>query len=398
VLNRRLLSAPRDSDAYDHLDMIRGLAAVAVLMGHALHLFFVDGANVTHFTLPLRALYFLSSFGHQAVIVFFILSGFFVGSGVVRAWQQQRWSWSAYLAARLTRLYVVLLPALILGLLWDRLGMTLGHSPTYFAELPSFGIVVSARSTVPAFLGSLFFLQEIVTPSFGSNGALWSLASEFWYYMLFPLVLTAAFGRTLKWRILTGVAAAAIGFAVGKGIALYFSIWLLGVLVALANVSIPPWLSRHRAIPLAASMLLLGAAATVARFAIHKVEYVPDLVTGLAFATFLYVLLRTAKPNLHAGYSHIARGLASCSYTTYLAHLPILCFVRSLVVGGARWQPDGYHLALWAGILAMVAVYIWGFYSLAEKHTESVRERVSARALAFAAVTRATPVEGSFAR
>lgn len=395
MLNRVLLSAARDSDASDHLDMIRGLAALAVLMGHARHLFFVDGAEVTNFTLPLRAFYFLSSFGHQAVVVFFVLSGFFVGSGVLRAWQQQRWSWSVYLAARLTRLYVVLLPALIMGLLWDRLGMAFGHSPTYFAELPNFGFVISARVTVWAFIGSLSFLQEIVTPSFGSNGALWSLASEFWYYMLFPLVIMVWFGRTLKWRIFAGIVAGAIGLVIGKGIALYFSVWLLGVLVALANIRITPWLTRNRPIPAVVSIVLLGATATIARFAVHKVEYILDLMTGLTFAGVLYVVVRTAKPSLNGIYSYISRGLSRSSYTIYLSHLPILCFARGLVIGGVRWQPDGYHLGIWAGIVVGVAAYIWCFYSVTEKHTDSVRRRMSARVLA--GFTHASRVESSFA-
>ena len=395
MLNRALLSAPRDSDASDHLDMIRGLAAVAVLMGHARHLFFVDGGEVTNFTLPLRMLYFLSSFGHQAVIVFFVLSGFFVGSGVLRAWQQQRWSWSVYLAARLTRLYVVLVPALIMGLLWDRLGMVFGHSQTYFAELPNFGFVISARVTVSAFIGSLSFLQEIVTPSFGSNGALWSLASEFWYYMLFPLMVTVWFGRTARWRLFAGAIAGAIAFGIGKGITLYFSVWLLGVLVALANTRISPWLTWNRSIAAVASMVLLGAAATIARFAVHKVEYILDLMTGLTFAGLLYVVVRTAKPNIHGIYSDISRGLSRFSYTIYLSHLPVLCFARSLVIGGVRWQPDGYHLGLWAGILVGVAAYIWCFYSVAEKHTDSIRRRMSTRALA--GFTQASRVEGSLA-
>ena len=43
-----------------------------------------------------------------------------------------------------------------------------------------------------------FFLQTIVGPTFGSNGPLWSLAYEWWYYVLFPLALGAV------WPIVNG--------------------------------------------------------------------------------------------------------------------------------------------------------------------------------------------------
>jgi peptidoglycan/LPS O-acetylase OafA/YrhL len=35
-------------------------------------------------------------------------------------------------------------------------------------------------------LGNLVFLQAILVPTWGSNGPLWSLAFEFWFYIWFP--------------------------------------------------------------------------------------------------------------------------------------------------------------------------------------------------------------------
>lgn len=44
-----------------------------------------------------------------------------------------------------------------------------------------------SRDLAPAvLLGNLLFLQTKITQEFGSNGPLWSLFSEFWYYVLVP--------------------------------------------------------------------------------------------------------------------------------------------------------------------------------------------------------------------
>jgi peptidoglycan/LPS O-acetylase OafA/YrhL len=50
-----------------------------------------------------------------------------------------------------------------------------------------------------------FFLQTIAGPTFGSNGPLWSLAYEWWYYVLFPLVLAALWPIVdFGWRFFKG--------------------------------------------------------------------------------------------------------------------------------------------------------------------------------------------------
>ena len=44
------------------------------------------------------------------------------------------------------------------------------------------------------FWGNLVFLQTILVPTYGTNALLWSLANEFWYYMLFPLLAVLIHG------------------------------------------------------------------------------------------------------------------------------------------------------------------------------------------------------------
>lgn len=95
----------RDSASSDHLDLVRGLAAIAVLLGHLRNLYFVDfseAAGNSH--LPVK--YFISGFSHYAVMIFFVLSGFLVGGSVLRGRMDGTWSWSLYATNRLTRLWM----------------------------------------------------------------------------------------------------------------------------------------------------------------------------------------------------------------------------------------------------------------------------------------------------
>ena len=128
-----------------------------------------------------RVLYRLSNYGHSAVMIFFVLSGYLVGGSVLRATAAGRWSWRDYLLARGVRLYVVLVPALVLTALWDKVGLEVvagspGNSDTAQAIVDQ--ATVAAHSGPVPFPGNLAFLQTIAVPSYGSNVALWSLANE----------------------------------------------------------------------------------------------------------------------------------------------------------------------------------------------------------------------------
>ena len=167
------------------------------MLYHLRGLFFVDFPFIANKSLLISGLYAVTGYGHQAVMIFFVLSGYFIGTSVMESVGARRWSWRTYLVSRFTRLQLVLFPALILGGLWDRIGMRIPQAaPIYFGALYKFYVPsVALRSTFPIFLGNLFFLQSIVSPVFGSNTPLWSLSYEFWYYILFPVLILA----TARW-------------------------------------------------------------------------------------------------------------------------------------------------------------------------------------------------------
>src|SRR5260370_19577283 len=102
-----------------HLDLIRGVSALAVMLGHVRGLFFLDFPFLADKSLTYRVLYAVTGFGHQAVMIFFVLSGYFIGMSAIDSVAGRRWSWLVYLVDRLTRLQLVLFPALRLWAVWS---------------------------------------------------------------------------------------------------------------------------------------------------------------------------------------------------------------------------------------------------------------------------------------
>ncbi len=117
------------SEASVLLDLIRGLAAVVVLIGHGRNILLVDyndiPAHRQWFALP----YLITRAGHQSVMVFFVLSGYLIGGSIFRSLNSNQWTWTGYLTHRMTRLYVVVVPGLLSCLLLDWIGMRSGGAP-----------------------------------------------------------------------------------------------------------------------------------------------------------------------------------------------------------------------------------------------------------------------------
>jgi peptidoglycan/LPS O-acetylase OafA/YrhL len=367
--------------ASDSLDLIRAVAACAVMFGHLRTLFFVDFQHLSHKSWPLEALYFFAGFGHQAVIVFFVLSGFLISSTVFRSHVLGRWSWQTYAVNRATRLYVVLLPGLLLGFFWDRLGSWLFAAKGIYAHpLSDLGLSVPSKNlTVGTFFGNLLFLQTIVCETFGSNGPLWSLANEFWYYVLFPIALGAglAWARRQVWVAisLTG-AAALIGLFVGGSILIGFLIWLSGTALVFlyARVQLK---SKFAALGMLCFFSALGGVSlAVARFRQWD-PTLSDLELGFVFTLFLFAVVQYQAGGNSSPYSSVAHRFAGFSYSLYVLHFPFLLLFRSWIIPAERWQPTPSHLLAAAGVGALCLLYAWLISCVTEAKTDVARRSLS---------------------
>jgi peptidoglycan/LPS O-acetylase OafA/YrhL len=360
-----------------HLDLVRALAAWAVMWGHLRALFFVDFQQVKSPSFLLKVTYFVTGFGSEAVLVFFVLSGFLISTAIFGRRAAGSWSWRDYGIDRASRLYVVLIPGLLLGFLWDRLGSTIfASSGIYSRPLENFAsTVVQTQMGIGTFFGNVLFLQTIVCPPFGSNGPLWSLANEFWYYVLFPVLLAAGIawiGCSVRRALPLTTLAVAVAVFAGWHILAAFPIWLAGtaLVVAYTNRSLPSkaWLMVYVLV----SALTLSFCLVAARTGRSTISG-SNVAVGIAFALFLFGVLHMNIGASTAYYPQATRALAGFSYSLYVLHFPFLRFLRAWLVQPQRWQPDAVHLLDGFLVGAITLGYAWLISTFTESKTRVVR-------------------------
>jgi peptidoglycan/LPS O-acetylase OafA/YrhL len=362
------------------LDALRGFAAFSVLLNHLRDALFVDYAAIARHNPFTGAAYLLSGLGRQWVIVFFVLSGYLVGGSVLRSVGGGKWSWRAYLLARLSRLYVVLLPALLLGGALDWLGMHMaGTEAVYSGNSGMHALVINVHSTLtwPILAANGLFLQTIklpgmgpnAVPTFGSNGALWSLSYEFWYYLAFPLlVFLLARSQSSKMRALSCLGLLAWGWFVGLNIILLGLTWLMGASIAFLP-AFPGCRRWKRGLAIAVALALFAAGLLESKL-LGSLR--SDLLLGLAVTAMIWVVLHCATAPLPAFYVHLARRAAHSSYTLYLVHLPMVIFLKA-TLHLPRAYPGWHVLLVAAGVLAAIVLYAQLVYEAFEKNTDRVR-------------------------
>jgi peptidoglycan/LPS O-acetylase OafA/YrhL len=350
-----------------------------VVVHHVRNLFFVDYSSIAgHPSVLLAGVYALTGLGRQAVMVFFVLSGFLIATIIDTAWASRQWSVEKYVVRRLSRLLVVLLPALLLTLVLDRAAVAWLPGAQLYTQPPAGEAVLNfsaAANDGPLVLvGNIAFLQGILVPPFGSNAPLWSLAYELWYYVAFPLFYFAA-ARSANWpiRAVLGVAGLGVLVMVGTTISLYFVVWLMGAAVALvyrrwgSAFRPPTWL-----VPVSA---LLLAVALVAGHLIQA-AFLRDLTVGIAFTMFL-VSLRFSPPRKGpALYAALASWLAGAAYTIYLVHFPILLFLRAWLQPRGQLQPNPSSVMVGLALFACALGIALVFAHFTERRTNAVRSWV----------------------
>jgi peptidoglycan/LPS O-acetylase OafA/YrhL len=362
-------------DKREILDTIRWISAFMVAGGH------MWAAVAAHQPgLMSKALWILADTPHCWVIIFFSLSGYLVGGGaLVRA---ERFNFKLYALARVTRIYIVLIPALLLTAGLDGLAHQLApHSPVYanvwgnglFGSTPPF-----ARYGPREIIASLLSLENFIGPPIGSDGPLWSLGFEWAFYLgLPPLLLAAdAIGRRIAGRLWIARAAAVIvSVAIltllhMPYVALLWLVWLAGA-GAHAIALTGRW-------PRALSGLGAGACALGFGLASSLDYHFCDALIGFGAAAFL----SRFPPGERGLNARFDSALAGASYSLYVTHLPVTAFVCMLLVQAGVLTPAGLPLgstlALVIGCLVLTASGTCViFYLLFERRTDALRRLLS---------------------
>lgn len=352
--------------AFAWMDAMRCVLAVAVAFAHAWYLLIEDYRQPA--SAPAAVGYFLAGYAHACVILFFVLSGFWITRSVSRR-LDRGWRWRPYLIDRLSRLGIVLVPALALGGTLDWIGLELLGSTTHRGLTQTYVMRPDLDETLSwrALLGNLLFLQTILVPPFGSNGPLWSLAFEFWFYIWFPALAVSLRSRRPSPLLVT---AGLVAF--NPQLAIGFGCWLCGTLLHWANSK------RDAKAPTWRGWLLLAALTFGAMLVFVRLRGLDGLELPLAaaFAIFLHTLMRV-DPALPAWVRPLASYGSKASFSLYAVHFPLLALTAGVVVDGQRLPPTSVSIAaVVAAVLVTVAV-CWAFAWCTERHTGRLREALS---------------------
>ena len=283
--------------------------------------FTANHSEPRYMALPVRVFYYSTCFGHQAVMVFFVLSGYFVGGSVMAA--KPEGFWRRYLIQRLSRLWIVLLPSLALTFVWNMLDFHYGGAAYLSGR-------ANPLATQPVcldgltFLGNVFYLETLCVPCYGDNGALWSLAYEFWYYILFPLLfwgLSSGWSDKLWHRVAMLLVGAGLIAVLPSPLVVGFVIWLFGAAVAA--------LERRPLGAIFAGWMVGIPSVFVCGLLLHLSHYEVEtagvkLGIGFSLAAASPWIIRAVKLTPLAG--KIAARFSDFSYTLYLGHLELHSF------------------------------------------------------------------------
>lgn len=275
-----------------------------------------------------------------------------------------------------------------MGAVLDLLGVRFFGKNGIYAADPQYAAMVhsavASAATVKNWLGTLFFLQGIHCKVYGSNGALWSLSYEFWYYILFPLLCLAGwFSKRRLARLGYFVLGVAVCYFVGRAITLYFVTWLMGAGVAALSIE-----TRKRA---SSPILAIVAFIVFWLFVVNPRVHLPvisalpavaqDFIIAAMFS-YLAICITSSNaayptsPGAHM-FGKVATGISATSYSLYLLHTPLLVFLNGMLIrGGSRWQPDPPSVARGALVAGLVLAYVWLLWTLTESKTVKVRKMI----------------------
>ena len=325
------------------LDGLRGLAAVVVLIHHALEtvpaLAEVGARPGTVPTgtfnriLTQSPLHLLWA-GHEAVLIFFVLSGVALTYPVARRHAQgRRFDWVDYAPRRFVRLWLPAAAsttfAVIAMLLVPR------------SEDPALGHWMTV--THPVGLGARQMLMEyLLIPKHAyRNTVLWSLHAEAIFSFVLPLMILGV-ALCARWRIswLPVVAALAVPvITASPGSGSYLPVFTVGAVMGWAwghNPAPVPQRPQPWATAQALACLLLITLAWWPGMESHTAQRLANAVT-LAAAAYLVHLVVRAGALRGLLRSRTVQYLGLMSFSLYLVHEPVVVSLRLLTHSISPW-------------------------------------------------------------
>lgn len=373
------------------IEALRGIAAMAVVLLHTQNawylgvggdLLFSDRMRLRDHWLGLASI--PSTFGFLGVNLFFLLSGL-----CIHLWWLNRqrltnkpFEFSSYIGRRLTRLYpayvgAILFSLLMLGLTeWMRIEV-LGHDK----------LSVFATGLIEKTIRYFTFTHTLKVETFGGyNTPLYTMAIEFHFYILYPVVLYGfrKIGSLTTLMMSTVISITISTWVIASGNAEMIRLFLDSALVRwpewILGCVMAEWLIRwHQkgiSSPIANRNCLGLAAATfvLATVLQAKSGISPDLLWTVSLAPLVMLFLQCSREPSSTRYFWLCK-LGAISYSLYLIHSPILRLFAVLLPPSPASL--GVHLIIYITLgLPMIVLAAWGLFKLLEEPFLSPKNQV----------------------
>jgi peptidoglycan/LPS O-acetylase OafA/YrhL len=311
------------------LDSLRGLAAVIVVIHHFL---VFNGTSVSkNVSSSLwKTLSFISELNVEAVLFFFVLSGFCIALAQKGNLIATKAETNHYLYRRFKRILPIYWIALALALLVGILIKALSN-PTYSWY--------NLLGNLAFFQTSIYATKYWVSP-FGNNGPLWSLAYEMFFYLIFPvysyLVIKVALLKPVLNQFCLLLAVAVLCIATNKLVVFiphlaflsYFLIWMVGFFAA-------NYYLAHQKNDLFFSLIFAGCLVLLFFKNVFFSTALFEIIKGLFIGSLFYWALRLEKlwklPLLNfliVLINKVFNYLGHGSYALYAFHYPLLILMN----------------------------------------------------------------------
>ncbi|MCP9750113.1 acyltransferase [Ferruginibacter sp. HRS2-29] len=358
------------------LHAIRGVAAMYVVVYHAKFIMWCGGAeylkafpragwNPLDYVIFLLDMLFSS--GSQMVMIFFVLSGFFIAMSLEGLKGTPGQKVRNFYTVRILRIYIPYLASILVSVLVLYWAST--FAPDLFNTISgrefNTRLVAAVKDlTFSNFLQSLLFTknQEYI----GFNYAYWSLLHEGLFYLSIPFIYQ--FRRSyLACSFLLFLAGALFfynsseddvfikflfeyNFYFAVGITLYTYRDVAGQIITKRNFKWP--------ILICCFFLTIGFIALT----IAKVSLLPNILAVMTAVLLMLLLLNYEIGNTI--FVKMIKSLGKISYSLYLIHVPVLIAVMALL-NRYTGKQFFYGHVYWIGVLAsLLAGY--AFYRIAE--------------------------------
>lgn len=349
-----------------YLDLLRTIAAFVVLLSHFAYPRFTDGDY-----LFVREL----NLGSDAVVIFFVLSGFVI----THTSRVKDLNLKDYLFSRTTRIYSVAIPAVLLTFLFDRVGASV--APEAYQ-----GWWYHPNSLGQSLFYGLSFSNEWSYIGFrlGTNGPYWSLSYEVAYYLLFGIAFYLSGLQRLTLLLVTTL-------VFGVKILALAPVWLLGVMAyralsadcKISRSSL--WLIAILPVVIYVFCLTCGTAEKLMAISIDALgaetivglrfsnEFLWNGLIGILICCHLFAVGRLTLGESRAfPAARTIKWIAGASFSLYLVHYPALQLLHAILPH--EFAPVLRHAMLLLGAVAISLV----FAQLFERTLGSFRKSVTA--------------------